>query len=311
MAGVTHSAFRRLVADFGGAGALFTEMICARWLLREDVRHSPTLKRRPGEGRVIYQLMVTEPEIVAPAVERLTVWRPDGLDLNCACPAPKIRQRGAGCELVADRPRLARILATLRREWPGLLTVKIRLGRPEPDWRETLPDRLALFADCGVDAVILHPRFTDEKLKRRARHELFPELLARARVPLLASGDLQDAATVRRHADALAGVAGVLVGRRAAVQPWVFRTWFEPDFAPDPLGLWRRYLAYVCEDFPETEVFPRVRSFTEYFARNFRFGHELFRASQAARTLEELVARALAFLERGPERLREPDLAGF
>lgn len=311
MAGVTHSAFRRLVADFGGAGALFTEMICARRLLREDVRQSPTLKRRPAEGKVIYQLMVTEPEIVAPAIERLAVWRPDGLDLNCACPAPKIRQRGAGCELFADRPRLEGVLRALRREWPGLLTVKIRLGRPEPDWRATLEDRLALFADCGVDAVILHPRFTDEKLKRRARHELFPELVARARVPLLASGDLHDAATVRCLADALEGVVGILVGRRAAVQPWVFCGWTDANFVPDPLETWRRFCAYVREDFPEAEVFPRLQSFTAYFARNFRFGHELFRASQSSRTAEELEARALAFLGRRPERLQEPDMAGF
>jgi len=311
MAGVTHSAFRRLVADFGGPGALFTEMLCARWLLREDVRQSPALKRRPAEGKVVYQLMVTEPEIAAPAIERLAVWQPDALDLNCACPAPKIRQRGAGCELFADRPRLEGVLRALRRAWPGVLTVKIRLGRPAPDWQETLLDRLTLFADCGVDAVILHPRFTDEKLKRRAQHELFPELVTRARVPLLASGDLHEAATVRRQADALAGVAGILVGRRAAVQPWVFRAWTVPGFMPDPLETWRRFLAYLREDFPEAEVFPRLQTFTAYFARNFRFGHELFRASQAARTAAELEARALTFLERGPATLREPDMAGL
>lgn len=142
MAGLTHSAFRRLVADFGGYGALFSEMICGRWLLREDATRSPALKRRPEEGRVIYQLMLTASEEVAPAVERLAICRPDGLDLNCACPAPKIRQRGAGSELYADRPRLEAILRALRQEWSGVLMVKIRLGRSEPHWRETLFDWL-------------------------------------------------------------------------------------------------------------------------------------------------------------------------
>lgn len=311
MAGFTHSAFRRLVADFGGYGALFTEMICARWLRREDVRNSPALKRRPVEGRVIYQLMLTEAEEVAPAVDRLAAWQPDGLDLNCACPAPKIRQRGAGAALFADRPRLARILAALRREWAGVLTVKIRLGWRGPDWWETLLERLELFADSGVDAVTLHPRFADEKLKRHARHSLFPELVARTRLPLLVSGDLHDPATVRRQAHALAGVAGILVGRRAVVQPWVFRAWQEPGWTPDPEAVWRRFVTYVREDFPEAQVLACVRAFTAYFARNFRFGHQLFALTQGARNLAELEKRALGFLASDPELVREPDVSGL
>lgn len=311
MAGLTHSAFRRLVADFGGHGALFTEMICGRWLLREDATRSPALKRRPEEGRVIYQLMLTAPEEVAPAVERLAACRPDGLDLNCACPAPKIRQRGAGSELFADRPRLEAILRALRREWPGVLSVKIRLGRPEPNWRETLLDRLQLFADCGVDAVTLHPRFADEKLKRRARHEVFPELVARVRVPLIASGDLHGPEAVRRQAGALAGVAGVMVGRLAVVQPWIFRTWQEPEFLPEPLEVWMRFVRYVREDFPEPKAFLQARAFVGYFARNFRFGHRLYTLAQGARDWPELAGRVGEFLEHRPERLHEPDLSGL
>ncbi len=311
MAGLTHSAFRRLVADFGGHGALFTEMICGRWLLREDANRSPALKRRPEEGRVIYQLMLTAPEEVAPAVERLADCRPDGLDLNCACPAPKIRQRGAGSELFTDRPRLEGILRALRREWPGVLTVKIRLGRPEPSWRTILGDRLRLFADCGVDAVTLHPRFADEKLKRRARHEVFPELLAETRLPLIASGDLHGPEGVRRQAAALAGVAGIMVGRLAVVRPWIFRAWSDPDFFPEPVAVWERFVRYVREDFPEPKAFLQARVLVTYLARNFRFGHRLFALAQGARTWAELVERVGEFLENGPERLQEPDLSGL
>lgn len=311
MAGFTHSAFRRLVANFGGYGALFTEMICGRWLRREDATRSPALKRRPEEGRVIYQLMLTTPEEVAPAVERLAPCRPDGLDLNCACPAPKIRQRGAGSELFADRPRLEAILRALRREWPGVLTAKIRLGRPEPNWRETLLNRLQLFADCGVDAVTLHPRFADEKLKRRARHEVFPELIVRVRLPLLASGDLHGPEAVRRQAGALAGVAGIMVGRLAVVQPWIFRAWLEPEFLPEPLEVWMRFVRYVREDFPEPRAFLQARAFVGYFARNFRFGHRLYALAQGARDWPELEERVGMFLENRPERLHEPDLAGL
>ncbi len=311
MAGITHSAFRRLVADFGGAGGLFTEMLCARWLRREDWRRSPALKRRPEEGRLIYQLMLTQPDEAAPAVARLAELQPDGLDLNCACPAPHIRQCGAGAELFADAPRLAAILTALRREWPGLLTVKIRLGRPEPDWWTVLCERLRLFADAGVDAVIVHPRFADEKLKRRARLEVFPRLREVTRLPLLASGDLHGPAEVRAHAVPLAGVAGILVGRRAAVQPWRFRAWDEPDFRPDPWEVWQRFVRYAREDLPEPKVFPAVQVFTRYFSRNFVFGHRLFAAAQGAANSAALERQVAEFFHAVPIWCREPDLSGL
>ena len=311
MAGLTHSAFRRLVADFGGHGGLFTEMLCGRWLLREDLLRSPAVRRRPEEGRVIYQLMLADPQEVAPVVARLAEVRPDGLDLNCACPAPHIRQLGAGSELFEDGPRLGAILAALRREWPGLLTVKIRLGKPRPEWRVQLLQRLREFADLGIDAVTLHPRFSDEKLRRNARHTLFPELVAASRLPLIASGDLPGAPAVRAQAASLAGVAGVMVGRMAVVQPWLFRAWDEPDFRPDPAEVWTRFVRYVREDFPPPKVFYRVKAFTAYFARNFHFGHSLFTIAQSASGMEELEARALGFLTASPERARRPDVQGL
>ena len=58
LAGYTHSAFRRLLAEFGGCGAVWTEMLAARQILREDPHGSPWLRRRPQEGFTVFQLMV-------------------------------------------------------------------------------------------------------------------------------------------------------------------------------------------------------------------------------------------------------------
>ena len=225
MAGLTHSAFRRLVADFGGHGALFTEMLCGRWLLREPLGTSPAVKRRPEEGPVFYQLMISDPDLVPAIMDRLRTVQPTGVDLNCACPAPNVRAVGAGSELFEDPPRMEAILRAMRRHFDGPLTVKIRLGKSAGDWHARLLDRLRLIADCGADAVILHPRFSDEKLRRRARHELFPELCAAASLPVIASGDIHRPETLKARPECFAGVAAVMVGRMAVVQPWVFRAW--------------------------------------------------------------------------------------
>jgi tRNA-dihydrouridine synthase B len=311
MAGLTHSAFRRLLADFGGYGALFTEMLCGRWLLRERLEASPAAKRRPQEGTVFYQLMIADPDLTPAVMDRVQSLRPCGVDLNCACPAPNVRAVGAGGELFEDPARLEAILQAMRRAHAGPLTVKIRLGKPTGDWRGRLFERLRLFADCGVDAVTLHPRFADEKLRRRARHELLPELCAATRLPLIASGDLHGPEVIRAQPDHFAGVAGLMVGRLAVVQPWIFGVWNGAAPAIEPLEVWQRLLRYVLEDFPPAKAFYRVKAFTRYFARNFVFGHTLDSLAQGARSLEALRRGTEEFLARGPAVTRHPDVTGL
>lgn len=311
MAGLTHSAFRRLLADFGGYGALFTEMLCGRWLLRERLETSPAVRRRPQEGLVFYQLMIAEPALAPAVIERLLELDPAGVDLNCACPAPNVRAVGAGSELFDDPARLEAILRALRERYTGPLTVKLRLGRPNEGWFPIFRERLRLIAACGVDAVTVHPRFTDEKLRRRARHELFPELCAAAGLPLIASGDLHTPAVVRAHPEHFRDVAALMVGRMAVVQPWCFAAWRGAPPTIAHLEVWQRFVRYVLEDFPPQKAFYRVKAFTRYFARNFRFGHTLDALAQGARDLDTLREGAEAFLARHPELAGTPHVEGL
>ena len=135
MAGITHSAFRRLLADYGGYGALFTEMLSAKQVLKDDIGNSPHLKRRPAEGLVFYQLMVQSTDFIEGAIQRLAEAKPDAIDINLACNAPKIRNVRAGSSLFEDIEALRHVLEESRRCWDGPLTVKIRLGSEQPDWR--------------------------------------------------------------------------------------------------------------------------------------------------------------------------------
>ncbi len=306
MAGLTHSAFRRLLSDFGGYGAVFTEMLSGTWLLNENLRTSPAVKRRPQEGLVIYQLMISDPAQVPAVAGQLARISPCGIDLNCACPAPHIRAAGAGSELFEDRDRLAAILTALRERFTGPLTVKIRLGKPQDKWQAPLRDRLRLFEDCGLDAVTLHPRFTSEKLRRRARHELLGEIASWTRLPLIASGDILGPETIHARAHHFDAVAGLMLGRMAVVQPWIFAAWEGRKPAVDYLEIWLRYCQYAAEDFEPQYVLGRVRAFTAYYARNFMFGHTLFSAAQSARDLATLREQATEFLGHSPAPVTTP-----
>ncbi|MBN2037915.1 MAG: tRNA-dihydrouridine synthase family protein, partial [Chitinispirillaceae bacterium] len=127
MAGITHSAFRRLVAGFGGYGALCTEMLSTRAVCSENNDVSPFTKKRACEGGVVYQLRATEPEEIPRAVIKLKNLQPFAIDINLGCPAPEVKRRGGGIELFDDRERLARVLGRARASWDGPLTVKCRL----------------------------------------------------------------------------------------------------------------------------------------------------------------------------------------
>jgi len=310
LAGLTHSAFRRVLAGFGGCGAAWTEMLAAKQVLREDPVTSPYLKRNPGETRLIYQLMLREGDPVEKIVARLAEARADGIDINLACHAPMIRKLDAGSGLFENLPVLAAILSEVRRCWPGLLTAKIRLGRDAPGWEERFAERMRCFEDHGVDAVVLHPRFFEDKFKRRARHEQLAWAASLTKLPLIANGDISGPAALREQQDRLRPAAGLMLGRIAIVRPWIFAAWGRPvdvSYA----DVWSRMFDGICKDFAPEVAISRIRLFTKYYARNFKFGHTFQASLQHAPTLDAARERALAFLESGPAVLDEPSLMGL
>jgi len=311
MAEITHSAFRRLLSDFGGYGALFTEMLSARMILREDLERSPCLKRRPQEGKVIYQLMAADTVRLPEIIDRLLALRPDGLDLNAACAAYNAIQQGCGADLFEDAPRLREVLRVMRRVFPGPLTVKIRLGRQSEGWEGRLEERLRLMAGEGVDALTIHPRFFEEKFKRSARHALYGELARQARLPIIASGDIRGPEDLREHAGQLAPASGVMVGRMAAACPWVFALWRRPGLRVNHAEVWGKLCDYVAEDFAAPQALVRLKIIAPYFARNFSFGHTFFKAVHGASDLASARRRAEDFLRAGPGLARCVSLDGI
>jgi tRNA-dihydrouridine synthase len=310
LAEVTHSAFRRLVAELGGCGLQFTEMLSGRALLHEDLRSSPYLKRRPVERTVFYQVMLRPGDPIERIVGRLSDVEPDGIDLNLACDAPAIRRLGAGSALFDDLPALASVLHEVRRCWVGPLTVKIRLGHATPDCEAQLAERLRLIEDAGVDAITLHARFFEDKRRRPARHERFAWAISRTRLPIIGNGDIAGARTLHARPAAFATVAGVMVGRLAIAQPWVFAAWEQPlevDFG----AVWLRLHDYVAEDFEPDVAVKRVRLFTKYFARNFQFGHGFDAAVRTAPTMAAARAVAERFFDTQPARHVEASMLGL
>ncbi|MGA1797108.1 MAG: tRNA-dihydrouridine synthase [bacterium] len=311
MCGLTHSAFRRLVADFGGYGALFTEMLSGDAVLHEDVQSSPFTKRRASEGLVIYQLLLSGKEPIASIIKRLDQVEPAAIDLNLACPAPLIRKSGRGMSLFGDPERLRRVLGDIRSSWNGILTVKCRLGHDPETWQQHFEKRLRLFEGFEVDALHVHPRFFGEKLKRTARHHLVGWIVRNTSIPVVANGDITPESLRWNGGFPVDGVSGIMLGRMAAVKPWVFLECLGQRPEVDYAEVWGRFFAYVQEDFPPERAIGRIKEFSAYYARNFFYGHEFLKGIQNTSTLEEAYERGMRFLDVRPRIVAQPSVAGM
>ena len=311
MAGVTHSAFRRLLADFGGYGALFTELLAGRKILREDAATSTFLNRRPEEGKVIYQLLVIGSDKLPDILARLLPLQPTGIDINCGCGGRDVRRVGGGSALFDDRRRLETVLRGIRKEYSGLFMVKARLGKDVPDWQAAFAERLRILEDCGVDALTVHARFSGQYRRGSARHDLFDWIACQTRLPLIANGDILGAETLARHPEHFARVAGIMVGRLAIAQPWLFAAWGKKDYKPDYLDTWTRLYRYTVEDFGASRAVAPLKEFCKYYAQNFVFGHAFYTSIRSAPDAADLNERALRFLTASPAVDPHPAVSGI
>lgn len=305
MAGLTHTALRRLLTELGGVGLLSTEMLSARALPHERPDH-PFLARTPSESPLSWQLLVARPEEVGPAVEVLDRWGTEVLDLNLGCPAPQARRRGGGAFLAADLPRTRAVVREIRRRWAGPLSAKFRLG-PGPD-EAPVQDLVRLLGDEGADWITVHARFRGEPYGRPARWDWIARVKVWASVPVVGNGDVASPEDVGRMM-AQTGCDAVMIGRAAARTPWIFRRAAVQVFHrgslgpnPDPARVYLRYAELLAESFDERRALGRFKEFTHHFAENYAFGHLLASSVQASSCFEQAVARARRFLEEnGPQ----------
>ncbi len=310
LAGHTHSAFRRLLSAYGGCGGVWTEMLAGRQVLSEKFESSPWVRRRAGEGRMVFQLMLRAGDPIDRILGRLGENGVEAVDVNMACDAFSIRACEAGSALFENLVSMRSVVTDLRRHWPGLLTAKIRLGSRRPDWEPRFAERLKLLEEAGVDAVTVHPRFFEDKFRRRARLELIPWVASLTRMPVIANGDLHGGDHVRRLGEPLRAARGVMIGRMAIVQPWVFAAWDGP-VTVDYAEVWQRMFQFIVEDFPPATALRRVRMFTKYYAANFQFGHSFRVAVNNAASLEAAREWAEDFLGRAPVVVPDPNPAGL
>ncbi len=219
MAGVTDRAYRMLCRSFG-AGLAVSEMVASRADLR-GTRKSRLRRAHAGEpAPIVVQIVGSDPAAMAEAARCNAAEGADVIDINMGCPAKKVCNVAAGSALLADEPLVAGILDAVVRAAGVPVTLKIRTG-PCPKSRNAL--RIARIAEsCGVQLLAIHGRTRACGFAGTAEYDTIAEVKAAIGIPVVANGDIRTGEEARQVLERT-GADGVMIGRAAHGQPWLFR----------------------------------------------------------------------------------------
>jgi tRNA-dihydrouridine synthase B len=219
MAGMTDTAFRRLVKRKGGCGLVVSEMVSSEGLVRGIDRTLEYAEYTEEERPVSIQIFGGDPEKMAAAAQIVEGMGADIVDVNMGCPVQKIAKHNAGCSLMREPAHAADVVRAMSRAVKIPVTVKMRAGWDAGEINA--PDLARRLEDAGAAAVAVHGRTAAQSYSGSSDWELIARVAADLSIPVFGSGDCvaPEEVVQRLHG---AAVGGVLVGRGALRNPWIF-----------------------------------------------------------------------------------------
>jgi len=301
MAGMTDSAFRRLVKRHGACGLVVSEMVSSEALVRGIGRSLEYLEFTEEERPVAIQIFGGDPARMAAAAQVVESHGADIVDINMGCPVPKIAKHQAGCSLMRDPAHAASIVAAMAKAVRIPVTVKMRAG-----WNErevNAPDLARRAEDAGAAAVAVHGRTAAQAYHGLADWDLIARVAEAVKIPVFGCGDLVEAEQILdrlRHTP----VAGVLVGRGILRNPWLFAQAADllagrpaRDVTPqDRRRFLLEYIDLLMAEAPaqysrsshDRWVVNKLRALCGYFTKGFEGGSQLRVAVNQAPSVAEL-----------------------
>jgi tRNA-dihydrouridine synthase B len=217
MAGMTDTAFRRLVKRHGGCGLVVTEMVSAEGLVRGIDRTLEYAEYTEEERPISIQIFGGDPAKMAAAAQIVEAMGADIVDVNMGCPVPKIAKHNAGCSLMREPQHAASVIAAMANAVRIPVTVKMRAGWNDGD--RNAPTLAKMVEDAGAAAIAVHGRTAEQSYSGSADWDLVARIAADLTIPVFGSGDCIDPEQVMERMRS--GVEGVLVGRGVLRNPWI------------------------------------------------------------------------------------------
>ena len=219
MQDVTDLAFMGVIAHYGAPDYFFTEFFRVHAKSRPEKHILRSIDENATGRPVFAQLIGEDLGHLARTVDELLRHNIAGIDLNLGCPAPKVYKKNVGGGLLRDPDKVGEILTCLRAAVPGRFTVKMRIGFEDTMHFDRLLD---LINEHHVDLLSVHGRTVKEMYRGEVHYDFIAHAAARAHCPVLANGNITSAGrAVAVLAETRA--AGVMLGRHAIRNPWIFR----------------------------------------------------------------------------------------
>lgn len=219
MAGFSDLPYRSICRELGSAMS-YTEFVSVDAILHDNHRTQEMLKFLPAESPMTFQIFGRDERTIVDAALKIQDLGPDVIDINMGCSAPKVAGGGAGAGLLREPALIARIFARLSRVLSVPVTGKIRLGWD--DESRNYLDVVRILEDNGASLIAVHGRTKVQGYKGEADWDAIAEIKQVVKVPVIANGDVKCVADIERI-KAHTGCDGVMIGRAAIGNPWIFR----------------------------------------------------------------------------------------
>src|SRR5947199_3351581 len=218
MAEVTDTYYRSLIKELGGVGLVVSEFVSSEGLTRKNDRSHQMLAFEENERPVAIQIYGGDPDRMDDAAAIVEQQGVDIVDINMGCPVRKIVNSGAGSAMLKDFDKASRVVDKIRKRVKIPVTVKVRKGWESDD---VLP-LLKRFEEIGVAAIAIHGRTRSEAYTGASDWGYIAYVKSELGIPVWGNGDVKVAADARRMFEQT-GVDGVMIGRAALHNPFIFR----------------------------------------------------------------------------------------
>lgn len=306
MAGITDCAFRTICRQFG-ADYTVTEMISTRGIFYGDRKSAGLMELCAGEHPAAVQLFGGEPEHFGATVEMAAARGADVIDINMGCPTPKIVKNGDGCALMRDLKRAAAILRACVDASPVPVSVKFRKGWDDDSINAVEFAKMA--EQCGVAFLTVHGRTCRQLYSKKADWDIIARVRKAVGIPVIGNGDVTSGESAARLLHST-GCEGVMIGRAALGNPWIFREVRAAlDGLPPPplpelsqrLDTALRHVRLIVEHKGERGGIREARKHLAWYLKGLRYAAELKSCACTVTTLAE----AELLLEKALDKNRE------